>query len=179
MGEEITKAYLEHIKGCEFIQTNLYTKETQGEIDVIGIDLHKNKVYVCEVTVHLQTGLQYNKDKRPNNVNKLVEKFSRDIEYAQKYLAKYEQIFMFWCPIVKNQKESAKYNQLDDLRQVQEIIKTKYGVEITLIINEKFLECFDELRAHARKETTDIKSPVLRLLQIEEYTKAHVEKLGK
>ena len=63
-GEEIVSAYLQHIKGCEFIQQNLYTPDVQGEIDVVGIDLHKKIVYFCEVAIHLQTGLQYVKDKK-------------------------------------------------------------------------------------------------------------------
>ena len=39
LGEEITAAYLQYIKGCEFIQKNLYTPDVQGEIDVVGINL--------------------------------------------------------------------------------------------------------------------------------------------
>ena len=72
VGEQIVSSYLKYVRGCEFIQTNLYTVETQGEIDVVGIDLDKRKLYVCEVAIHLSTGLQYTKDKRPNNVNKLT-----------------------------------------------------------------------------------------------------------
>ncbi len=36
IGEEIVAVYLEHIKGCEFTQANLYTPDVQGEIDVVG-----------------------------------------------------------------------------------------------------------------------------------------------
>jgi Holliday junction resolvase-like predicted endonuclease len=49
IGEEIVMAYLQYIKGCEFIQSNLYTPDVQGEIDVIGIDIDNKKIYVCEV----------------------------------------------------------------------------------------------------------------------------------
>lgn len=35
--------YLEHLKGCDFIQKNLYTPDAQGEIDVVGINLKKKK----------------------------------------------------------------------------------------------------------------------------------------
>ena len=61
---------------------NLYTPVIQREIDVVGIDVNKKVIYVCEVAIHLITGLQYTKEKRPNNVNKLIEKFSKDIEYT-------------------------------------------------------------------------------------------------
>lgn len=82
IGKELVASYLEHLKGCDFIQKNLYTPDTQGEIDVVGINLKKKKVYVCEVAIHLVTGLRYTKERQPNNVKKLTEKFSRDIEYA-------------------------------------------------------------------------------------------------
>ncbi len=96
VGEEITSAYLQNIKGCEFIQRNLYTPDVQGEIDVVGIDLESRSIYVCEVALHLVTGLQYVKDSQPNNVDKLTDKFSKDIEYARKYFPDYEQHFMLW-----------------------------------------------------------------------------------
>ncbi len=86
VGEQLVSSYLRYIRECEFTQVNLYTVGAQGEIDVVCIDLKDRKLYVCEVAVHLTTGLQYVKDKRPNNINKLTEKFSRDIECANKYL---------------------------------------------------------------------------------------------
>ncbi len=53
--------------------------DVQGEIDVVGINLKSSKIYVCEVAVHLPTGLHYVKDKQPNNVDKLTENFSKDL----------------------------------------------------------------------------------------------------
>ena len=94
IGEEIVAAYLQHIKGCEFIQQNLYTPDVQGEMDVVGIDLETRTIYVCEVAIHLVTGLQYVKDSQPNNINKLTEKFSKDIEYTNKYFPDYIKHFM-------------------------------------------------------------------------------------
>ena len=70
VGEQLVASYLQYIRKCEFTQTNLYTVDVQGEIDVVGIDLKRKKVYVCEVAIHLTTGLQYVKDKRPNNIQK-------------------------------------------------------------------------------------------------------------
>ena len=97
LGEEIVAAYLQYIKGCEFIQQNLYTPDVQGEIDVVGIDLETKTIYVCEVAIHLATGLYY----VPSNVIKLTEKFSKDIEYANKYFPDYTRQFMLWSPIVR------------------------------------------------------------------------------
>ena len=176
LGEELVADYLENIKGCEFIQKNLYTPDVQGEIDVVGIDLETTSIYVCEVAIHLTTGLQYVKDRQPNNVDKLTEKFSRDIEYANTYFPDYEKHFMLWSPIVKHSKGTSKHNQLRDHGEIQQNLFIKYGINIEFIVNETFLDCLNELRAFAGKETKELKSPVLRLMQIEEYLLKHAKK---
>ena len=179
VGEELVSSYLEYIKGCEFIQKNLYTPEVQGEIDVVGLDLHSRTVYVCEVAIHLQTGLQYTKDNRPNNVNKLVEKFSKDIEYANKYFNDYTKVFMLWTPVVKKAKEDAKNDQERDLEEIKKQLRIKYNIDLVLVINEEFFRCMNEMREYASKQTEDIKSLVLRLFQIEECTKRNIGKREK
>ena len=177
LGEELVSSYLEYIKGCDFIQKNLYTPDVQGEIDVVGINLESREIYVCEVAIHLTTGLRYVKDKQPDNVVKLTEKFSKDIEYANKYFPDYEKHIMLWSPIVKSSKASSKINQLKDLEMIDTKIKGKYGVGIQFIVNERFLNCLRELRNYAKSETKELKSPVLRLMQIEEYLEKHVSRL--
>lgn len=179
VGEEIVAAYLQHIKGCEFIQQNLYTPDVQGEIDVVGIDLETKTIYVCEVAIHLITSLQYVKDNQPNNVNKLTEKFSKDIEYTKKYFPDYSKYFMLWSPIVRVAGEKAKFNQMADIEAITANIQTKYGVTLECIINEKFAACLEELRNFARNETKDLKSSVLRFMQVEEHLKKHVGKISK
>ena len=176
LGEELVAAYLENIKGCEFIQQNLYTPDVQGEIDVVGIDLETKSIYVCEVAIHLTTGLRYVKNRQPNNVNKLTEKFSKDIEYANKYFPDYEKHFMLWSPIVKNSKETSKHNQIKDLKEIQQNIFSNYGIDLEFVVNERFLDCLNELRQFAKRETKELKSPVLRLMQVEEYLKKHTKK---
>jgi hypothetical protein len=176
IGEEIVMAYLQYIKNCNFIQANLYTPDIQGEIDVVGIDIDNRKIYVCEVAIHLITGLQYVHQKRPNNVNKLVDKFSKDIEYADKYFPNYEKIAMLWSPIVRNQKSGSIHNQLNDVMNIKEIILEKYNVELLTIINEKFMYCLNELREFATTDTKENKSPIIRLMQIEEYLKLFLER---
>jgi len=143
----------------------------QGEIDVVGINLKNEEIFICEVAIHLITGLQYVRDNRPNNINKLTEKFSKNIDYTNKYFPKHIKHVMLWSPIVKGGAEYARNNQMRDVRKVCENIKTKYKVELEVIANEKFLACIEELREHARKETKESKSPVVRLLQIEERLK--------
>lgn len=177
VGEQIAASYLQFIRACEFIQQNLYTVEVQGEIDVVGINLKERRVYICEVAVHLVTGLQYTKDKRPNNVEKLTEKFSRDIQYANAYFPEYAKTYMLWSPIVKDRGASA-YSQTRHLEEIDARIRAQHGVEIDFIVNSRFAACLAEMRDFARKQTADIKCPILRYLQIEELLGKHLEKLA-
>ena len=170
IGEQIVSDYLRYVRECEFIQNNLQIPEVQGEIDVIGINLMKKELYVCEVAIHLVTGLQYTKDNKPNNVNKIYEKFEKDIQYAKKYFSDYKQYFMFWTPIVRDSPK-AKYNQMDDVRIIISKVKENHNLDLEFIINDKFLECLNKLRLYAKDETKALKSPVMRFLQIEESLK--------
>ena len=83
---------------------------------------------------------------------------------------------MLWSPIIKNQASSAKHNQMRDVEQVRENLKGTYGIDLGIIANEVFLACLDELRAHARKETRDMKSPIIRLMQVEEHLRRFAKK---
>ena len=176
IGEELVAGYLQHINKCGFVQTGVYLADAQGEIDVVGINIDKKIVYICEVAIHLETGLQYTKSNLPNNANKLIDKFRKNIEYADKFFNDYEKIFMLWCPIVKNQNQYAKYNQMNDLNIICESIKSKYNVDISMVVNNKFYKCISELRNYALNETKNITNPVIRFLQIEEKLKKHLQK---
>jgi hypothetical protein len=180
-GEEVVGEYLKIILGCDFVEYNLYTPDIQGEIDVVGINVKENIVYVCEVATHLVTGLMYvnAKNKQPDNVNRFAMKFRKNIEYANKYFADYEKHFMLWSPIVKNQGPKAKHNQLTDISDIQKIIKYEFGVKIEPVINHEYEKYLDQLRAYAAKETKELKSPILRLMQIEEKLSKHLKRLKK
>jgi hypothetical protein len=141
----------------------------------VGINLKKRKVYICEVAVHLATGLQYTKNKRPNNIQKLTEKFSRDIDYAKKYFADFDRHFMLWSPVVKSGKNNSPYNQLDHLQAISSNIQTSHGVNIEFVVNEKFLNYLKEMRQFAKSTSAELKCPVMRLLQIEEQLAKHLE----
>ena len=90
----------------------------QGEIDVVGINTAKKKVYICEVATHL-AGLQYVKERRPDNVERFVKKFEKDIEYSRRYLPEFEKVFMLWSPIVRTAKDGSQYNQMNDIDQIK------------------------------------------------------------
>ena len=176
-GEEVVGEYLKIIRGCNFIEYNLYTPDIQGEIDVVGINAKEKILYICEVATHLVTGLQYVKNKQPDNVDRFTKKFRKNIEYANKYFTEYEKHFMLWSPIVKNQGPSAKYNQLEDIREIQSILKSEYDVTIEAVINQTYAKRLAQLRSYAAKETKELKSPVLRLMQIEEKLSKHIKRL--
>jgi hypothetical protein len=182
LGEEIAGEYLKYIKKCDFIEYNLHVpniqgKKIQGEIDVIGIDIRdkkKKKVYICEVAIHT-AGLGYVTDKRDDTVNRFMKKFEKDINYAKEYFADYERHFMLWSPIVKSAGATAKNNQRNNVDAIKEQLKQKYGCTLELIINDVYWSYLQELRAHVRKETKEFKSPVLRMMQIEETLKRHLK----
>lgn len=176
VGEQLVSSYLRYIRKCDFIQTNLYTIEAHGEIDVVGINLKEKQVYICEVAIHLTTGLQYVKENRPNNIQKLTDKFSRDIEYASKYLSEYNRHFMLWSPIVKDSQGQATYNQLGHLAEIKAAILAKFGVELECVVNEEFLSCLEEMRMFAGSQTAELQCPLMRLLQIEHYLTKHITK---
>jgi hypothetical protein len=178
-GEEVVGEYLKTILGCDFVEYNLYTPDVQGEIDVVGINAKNNIIYVCEVATHLVTGLQYVKNKQPDNVDRFIKKFRKNIRYANKNFSEYEKHFMLWSPIVKNQGPNAKHNQLDDISEILSVLRLEYGVEIEPVINQEYANCLARLRAYAAKETKELKSPIMRLMQIEEKLSKHINKLNK
>ena len=168
-GEQLVGEYLRAVKNCDFIEYNLQTKFVPGEIDVVGIDSNKRKVYICEVATHLETGMQYVKNNQPDNVARFFSKFSKNIEYANKHFSEFEIIFMLWTPIIRvPKKEGTIHNQLRDIELIRDKIKDKYDVKVELVYNEIYLECIGELRKAARKTTQPMSSPIMRFLQIEE-----------
>lgn len=176
IGEILVGDFLRIKHNCDFIDHNVYTRDGQGEIDVVWIDNKSKKVYICEVAIHLTTGLQYTKDKRPDTCTRLIAKFTKDIEYAEKYFPDYAKEFMLWTPIVKNSKGKIEYNQRDHLERMVAGIKETKGVEVHLVVNEKFHAAFLELKKYAANTSEEWKSPVLRLLQVEGWLEKHIKK---
>ena len=155
-----------------FTTKNFMSSQNIGEeIDVIAINFTDKIVYICEVAVHLVTGLRYVKDGKSDNYERLVKKFNKDINYAQKAYPEYERVYMLWSPIVKDTPD-----QLRNVLLAHDYLKKERGIEIQLIINEAYKKCLKRLRDYAAKETKELKSPVLRLFQIEEFLAQHLQK---
>ena len=173
-GEHLVGQYLREIKECDFVEFNLQTKFVQGEIDVVGINSSQNIVYLCEVATHLETGLQYTKDRQPDNVNRFVKKFEKNIAYAERNFKEYKKVYMLWTPVIRIPKtDTTKHNQFKDIETIVTTIKKTTGVEIEAVYNEKFYSCIQELRKVASNTTQAMTSPIMRFLQIEEKLKKY------
>lgn len=178
IGEELCGEYLKHICKCDFVLYNTSTTGStvgQGEIDVIGVNQSLKKVYVCEVAVHVRTGLQYTKSSRPNVYGKVKAKFDRDIPYVSGMFPGYEIVPMFWSAIVKNTDSNPAQNELI---KVKDHVKNTYGCDLQLIINEKWEDCINKLKEVAAATTTCL-SGVMRVFQIEEYLKSYLSNYPK
>ena len=89
----------------------------------------------------------------------MIAKFTKDIDYAEKYFGGYDEQFMLWSPIVKNSKGKIEYNQKSHLeRMVEEIEKTK-NVNVQLMVNERFHAAFLELKEYAANTSEELKPP--------------------
>lgn len=176
VGERLVGDYLDVILGCDFVTYNVHTAEVQGEIDVVGIHSAERRLYICEVTTHLVTGMLYVDPvtKRPDNVRRIVKKFAKNIAYAQARFAEFTPVFMLWSPVVRASGDGAKHNQMRDLDEIRAEIKRDHGVELQIICNRDYWDRIAALRRHAARETKELKSPVLRLFQIEEKLKRHL-----
>lgn len=169
IAEEITGEWLRHIKKCEFVEYNVKGPH-QTEIDVIGLNIINKEIYVCEVAAHIH-GLQYvdPQKRRPDTENRFIHKFTKDQEYIQQHFDNFTKHYMLWSPIVKSSKEGAKYDALKSVLSAKEVLK-KSGINLELVINERYYAAIQDLRKEALKQTHDLSnSSVLRYLQIEEY----------
>jgi hypothetical protein len=175
-GERLVGDYLRYVKGCDFVDFNVYTTATQGEIDVIGVALAAKDAYICEVVSHLTTGIQYVKNARPDTADRLIKKFLKDIHYGNQAFGGYTVRYMLWSPVVRRSKGKPEYDQFAHLKRVEEEVKSKTGIEIIFVINKAYVEAIDELRAFARRETKELKSPVMRFLQIEEWARKNAKR---
>jgi len=158
MGEYIVGAYLKIIKNCDFIDYNVRLPggglRGLNELDVVGLDFKRKTAYLCEVTTHI-TGLLY-KDKK-TTVEKIKTKHKLQITYANEYLSDFpNKTYMFWSPVVSVGYITEGLKKIDDM---------------TIIINQDYTLCINELRKMAKIMTNDAGNPFFRALQIIEHLK--------
>jgi len=99
MGEYIVGAYLKVIEKCDFIDYNVHPPvgglEGLGELDVMGLDFKNKKVFLCEVTTHI-LGTLYNDN--PTTINKINQKYQRQVTYADKYFIDFNERHLCFGP---------------------------------------------------------------------------------
>lgn len=178
VAEEITGEWLRYIKGCNFVEYNVKGPH-QTEIDVIGLKMAENTIYVCEVAAHIQ-GLQYvnTKTSQPNTANKFIQKFKKDKDYIDKHFPHFKKIYMLWSPVVKVSRTGAKYNALQAVKDVQLQLQRELHIQLELVVNEHYLAAINQLKEYASNISYDLsKSAVLRYLQIEGCLQKYASKL--
>lgn len=161
MGDYLVGAYLQLIKGCDFINYNVRYPEKGikglAEFDVVGINFEKKTVYLCEVITHIRGTLYKNYE---TTFQKIKEKYNRQKEYAKIYLSMFfNKKFMLWAPIVP--------------KGLMKQLETLEGLE--LIVNEKFTDRVNELIKEAKRETKDFGNPFFRVLQILTHLRGKLE----
>ena len=156
IGEFAVGAYLQLIEQCDIIDYNVRPPggglKGLGELDVVGLSFNSNTAYLCEVTTHIR-GLLYKNN--PETVSRIKKKHERQIEYAEEYLANFENLrFMFWSPVVP----------------VGYVTEHLQGIgRLELIINGEYRKRIEQLRLLAKNTTHDARNPFFRMLQIIEH----------
>ncbi|MEF8874300.1 MAG: hypothetical protein V5A88_06475 [Candidatus Thermoplasmatota archaeon] len=185
VGELIVGAYLKKVVDCEIVtyhQTSL-EKGEQKEIDVLGINTSDDgkEVFLCEVVTHLD-GMRYKgkpstdrwnnfgSDNYQHTLEIIWKKFMYDYEYGKEVWGdvdkslwrEYSYILQLWSPKVP---EGLLTEGLDKLKREFE---DEYGVEIELVINEKYKDRIEELRTQAYDDKTGQGVAGYRFFQITE-----------
>jgi hypothetical protein len=66
-----------------------------------------------------------------------------------------------------------------DLLEIKEKLRKEKSVDLELVINTEYQNRLDELRKYAARTNKELKSPVLRYLQIEEHLRKHLARASK
>lgn len=155
MGENLAGCYLKLILGCEIVVYNQRIFR-QGEVDVIGIDLDKKIIYLCEVTTHI-LGVGYGKSYQ-DSIKRIRNKFTMDIKYSKNILKEFKKVFMYWAPNVP----SGIVKLLESYKK--ELVNK--GVDFRLVINREYAERVNQLAELAKKDAQNRGEPFYRVLQI-------------
>lgn len=165
VGEEIVAEYLRYIVECDAIKSNVQLHSNGGEIDLIGV--RGRAVYLCEVAIHIN-GLRYTH--KGGTKGNLINKFKRIREFVSDEgspFRKYTPKYMFFSPIVRISKSEKSGTKIpSELAEVQKTLG-KEKIDLDFYINEDFYAIIDGLKAVAMEISYEVKSPVMRLFQIE------------
>ena len=82
---------------------------------------------------------------------------------------------MIWSPVIKYTKEGSKVDNFDDLRKIKEHFNSlRIPIDVQIVIGDDYIKVISKLRKIAATATEELKSPIMRFLQIEEKTKKNV-----
>lgn len=157
VGESIVAAYLQHVRRCEPILTNVYLSGEQGEIDVVGLERGEPpRVWLCEVTTHIRGGMN-NPAKRPA-AQRVTEKVERAIAFAEDLFPSLEAHVEIWSPLIRP-------GILVELDAVTARFRAQ-GVGVAIVANEAYTERVQELVTAARGTASTTGNDAFRMLQI-------------
>lgn len=149
MGEYLVGAYLEHFEGCHLVVYNAKPPVAglggMNELDVVGFNWKKKKVWFCEVSTHL-AGLQ------GKTVARIGPKYKAQKAYAKRFLPKgLKAEYSYWAPYIP---KGPRLAQLQSIR----------GLEI--VTNDEYGRRMRKLMERAIQTKRDTGNPAFRTLQI-------------
>jgi hypothetical protein len=138
MGEYVVDAYLKLIKDCQHVLYNVRAGK-QGEVNVVGLELRRRIVYICEVKTHIK-GLLISRKGLDVTVETIRKQLEGLLKYGERWSRGFTPKYMFWSPNVPKGKKTAQ------LRQIRRTLKS----DIEIVINS---ECKKSGRASRKGKT--------------------------
>ena len=172
IGELIVETWLKEVVHCEFVEYGVRTQKP-GEIDVVGLSLQHNLAYLCEAATHIQ-GLWYAYTTEQQS-EKLVQKFQRAVQWANANLSRFpNRTYMLWTPVItKPSRPNVKLDHTRSVAQAKHLLQRDCGIDLQVVANDVYKEKLADLRLIAANKSRNAESPVLRLLQIEEWNRRY------
>lgn len=170
MGEELVGAWLSQCEKCDIVSYNQRHPIGQGEIDVLAFKMAEKRVFICQVTTHLD-GMLYSSGRKKSvsdvlgrsyheTVATQSAKWDRDIRYATDCLSGFKAELMLWTP------KASKTHILQPLTALSADLIKKHSVNIQIIANDEYAHRIAELQHCARKTSKLTGNSAFRLLQI-------------
>lgn len=170
IGEELVGAWLHLCEGCDFVTYSQRHPKGQGEIDVLAFKMADRRAYVCQVTTHLR-GMLYSGGAKPESsdkagrsydqtVQKVHDKWQRDIEYARECLDGFHVQLMLWTPRASDE------HVVKPLTVRATELEESHPVRISILANAEYSLRVVQLQEVAKKTTRETGNSAFRLLQI-------------
>jgi hypothetical protein len=149
IGESLVGSYMRHVRRCHTVAYNSYLTTSQGEIDVIGVTGHgvEKQVWIAEVALHLD-GLLYG-SANADTVKKVGAKVAAARAHVADVFPGVEPTVELWAPNVP-----------------APLLPALNGVGTTIIANEDFTKCVNELVEVAKHTTKLYGDDAFRMLQL-------------